>query len=173
MHHHGDFITEIFTNNGNYVGETVNIIDDVDTDEITVLYLKDYVVKYDYSKTDFHYFQCDGKSIQKCIRLLYDDDSVRELIKVSLPLKKMIYLLITREGFNVLIFLRDNLNFLIMGVSGIDKDDVLGGNGVDKGDIVDGSDAEYLDDEDYDFVDRDSDDDSEDPNYVVDRVGCC
>lgn len=81
MHHHGDFIQEIFKDNGNYVGETVDIIDDVDTDEISVLDLKDYAVKYDYSKTDFYYFQCDGKSIKKCIRLLYDDDSVRELIE--------------------------------------------------------------------------------------------
>ena len=60
LHHYGDFTLDIFKNNANYVGGSVGIIDEVDTNLISLLYLEGYVVKYNYSKTYFLYFQCDG-----------------------------------------------------------------------------------------------------------------
>ena len=56
LHHHGDFTPDTFKGNANYVGGSVDIIDEVDTNLISLLDLEEYAVKYNYSRTDFIYF---------------------------------------------------------------------------------------------------------------------
>ena len=89
LHHHGDFTSETFKGNANYVGGKVDIMENVDTNKLTMLTIQSYSLKYKYSRTDFVYFQTDGHSFRKGIRLVYDDDSLSNLIRVSLPYKRI------------------------------------------------------------------------------------
>ena len=89
LHHHGDFTSETFKGNANYVGGKVDIMENVDTKKLTMLTIQSYSMKYKYSRTDFVYFQTDGHSFRRGIRLVYDDDSLSNMIEVSLPYKRI------------------------------------------------------------------------------------
>lgn len=67
----------------------MKVIKNIDTNLLSILEFDDYAEKYNYSKTDYYYFQNDGHSFENGMRLLYDGVSMRELIKVSLPYKIM------------------------------------------------------------------------------------
>lgn len=65
LHHHGDFTPEFFNGNANYGGGNVDIIEDVDNDRLLIMDFENYVEKYKYNKTDFHYSQCDGHTLKR------------------------------------------------------------------------------------------------------------
>ena len=69
VHHHG----------------TTDIIEDVDTSKLCMLHLLKYSEKFKYSKYDFLYFQTDGHSFEKGVRLLYDQNTLDDMLKVCKP----------------------------------------------------------------------------------------
>lgn len=56
LHHHGDFSPESFGGTCHYIGGSVDINEDVDTNLISILDLEDFSKEYDYTKYDFIYF---------------------------------------------------------------------------------------------------------------------
>ncbi|KAK1355046.1 hypothetical protein POM88_048302 [Heracleum sosnowskyi] len=89
LHHHGEFTPNSCNGNVGYVGGVVEVIDNVDTDTLTFFDFEDYALKYDFSKDDFLYFLTDGRSFKGGVRLPYDDESVRNLVSLSLRYKKI------------------------------------------------------------------------------------
>ncbi|KAL1809540.1 hypothetical protein ACET3Z_026530 [Daucus carota] len=69
VHHHG----------------TTDIIEDVDTSKLCMLHLLKYSEKFKYSKYDFLYFQTDGHNFEKGVRLLYDQNTLDDMLKVCKP----------------------------------------------------------------------------------------
>ncbi|WOH00349.1 hypothetical protein DCAR_0519708 [Daucus carota subsp. sativus] len=129
LHHHGDFTPNAFKGNAGYVGGTVDTIDIQDPNKLTMYDLNKYALKYGCSRTDFLYFLCDGHSFNKGIRLLYDDESVRKMISLSLRYKK------------IKIFVDHQKRFQNRG----DKDDDIGGSVSNPGDWVEEEDEGHVD----------------------------
>lgn len=89
LHQYGKFSLNSFKGKHGYVGVAVDIINDVDTDTLTVFNFEGYTLKYGYYTTDFVYFLCDGRSFKSGLRLPYDDNSVRNMVDLSLLYKKL------------------------------------------------------------------------------------
>lgn len=89
LHHHGDFTPNTSKGNARYVGGTVDTIDILDPNKLTMYDLNKYALKYGYIRIDFLYFFCDGHIFNRGIRLFYDDESVRKMISLSLWYKKI------------------------------------------------------------------------------------
>ena len=103
LHHHGDFSPETFNGKADYIGGIVDIIDDVDTGQFCMLDIEKYVETFSYEKTDLCYFQSDGHTFKNGIRILYDDESIQDMLKVCLPYKKANLFVDHKKGFSVLI----------------------------------------------------------------------
>ena len=84
VHHRGYFA---HPPNGTiqYVGGDVDRVME-DTDTMCFADLEDYSVAFDYYRgNSLVYFQCDGHSFEKNVRVLYDDASMKEMIEVCQP----------------------------------------------------------------------------------------
>lgn len=84
MHHRGYFA---HPPNGTilYVGVDVDRVME-DTERMCFANLEDYFVAFDYDKgNSLVYFQCDGHSFEKNLRLLYDASSMKEMIEMCQP----------------------------------------------------------------------------------------
>ncbi|WOG81872.1 hypothetical protein DCAR_0101027 [Daucus carota subsp. sativus] len=83
LHHHGDFTKPP---NVKYVGGKTEIIKDFDVDMFSFRDLEEFAEKYAYDvSSSLVNFKCNGYSFEKGMRVIYDDNSVRDLIKICMP----------------------------------------------------------------------------------------
>lgn len=87
LHHHGEFAVD--RGKSLYKHGRVDIIRDVDTDKLSTLELQEYADEFNYAKTDVLYYQTDGHTFKKGVRICYDDDSIRSMINACLPYKEI------------------------------------------------------------------------------------
>ncbi|XP_074366751.1 uncharacterized protein LOC141707468 [Apium graveolens] len=86
LHHHGDLTSPP---NVSYIGGKVETLHNVDTDVFSFRDLDDFAVKYDYDPSALVYFKSDGSSFRNGVSLLYDDDTVREMVELHKPYGKI------------------------------------------------------------------------------------
>ncbi|KAK1383511.1 hypothetical protein POM88_021246 [Heracleum sosnowskyi] len=68
-----------------YVGGVFNHFVDIETDDMRFSDLDHYAVAFDYNMSNFLvYFQCDGHFFEKNVRVLYVDESIREMVDICL-----------------------------------------------------------------------------------------
>ncbi|KAL8144883.1 hypothetical protein AgCh_003185 [Apium graveolens] len=79
IYHHGDF-TPI--PNSKYVGGEVDVLEDFDTDLLSFRHLDEFAGKFRYHPSELVYFKTDGKTWENGTRLLFDDNSVREMVEI-------------------------------------------------------------------------------------------
>ncbi|WOG86990.1 hypothetical protein DCAR_0206209 [Daucus carota subsp. sativus] len=86
VHHHGELshVPKV-----EYKGGKVDFILGFDTDVFSFRDLDDFAEKYGYSPTDLVYFQTSGMSIEGGVKLLYDDNTVREMVDIHKPLGRI------------------------------------------------------------------------------------
>ena len=83
QHHNGDFTTPP---NVKYIGGKTEIIKDFDCDTFSFRDLEEFAEKYAYDvASSLVNFKCDGFSFEKGMRVIYNDNSVRELIDICKP----------------------------------------------------------------------------------------
>lgn len=83
VYHHGSFLQPP---ESGYVRGRVDYLENIDTDVICFDHLLHYSVLYDYDyENSLVYFQCDGNSFDNGVRILYDDNSVKDMVNVSIP----------------------------------------------------------------------------------------
>ncbi|XP_074330150.1 uncharacterized protein LOC141667524 [Apium graveolens] len=84
IHHHGDLdITK-----PSYHGGKVDAVN-LDTNEFSFHDLDDFSKEFDYDSSAIVYFKTNDHNFSDGIKILYDDDSVREVINVSMPYGKI------------------------------------------------------------------------------------
>lgn len=84
VHHHGYFAHPP-KGTIQYVGGKIDQVFE-DTERMRFSDLEDYAVAFDYDRgNSLVYFQCDGHSFEKNVRVLYDDDMVKEMIQLCEP----------------------------------------------------------------------------------------
>lgn len=83
IHHYGDFGPEP---NPKYIGGEVEVINGFDNDLLSFRDLDDFAVKCHYSLSDLVYFKNDGTTFENGVRLLFDDNTAREVVDIHKPL---------------------------------------------------------------------------------------
>ena len=86
VHHHGYFTPHP---NVKYVGGEVDLIEDFDTDLLCFRDLDEFAASYKYDPSDLVYFKNDGRTFKSGLRLLFDDNTVREMVEISRPLGRI------------------------------------------------------------------------------------
>ncbi|XP_063942943.1 nonsense-mediated mRNA decay protein 2-like [Daucus carota subsp. sativus] len=155
INHHGSFHND--ARNPRYIGGYVDVIKEFDADTLSFRDLGEFAEKFNYNPESLAHFKRDGKNMSSGMRLLYDDESIRDCIEVSKPYGK-IELYIDHwldEGENV-----DNDR----GKDFVEEDD---GDDVN-GDGDDGEGGEYDDseDEDYQYKGTESEESESDGSFV-------
>lgn len=84
LHYDGEFSPKTFMGQDNYIGGVIDVFE-IDTDLFSFRDLEEFSQTYDYGKNALVYFQADGDSFKNGLRVLYDDESVRDMIKVCSP----------------------------------------------------------------------------------------
>lgn len=83
IHHHGSFASPPRCE---YIGGKIDYLLDINSDVISFDHLLNYAVAFDYDyENSLVYFQCDGHSFEKGVRILYDEKSVREMVDLCIP----------------------------------------------------------------------------------------
>ena len=83
LHHHGNFTPP---HNIKYVGGKTEIIKDFNCDTFSFRDLKEFAEKYAYDvSSSLVNFTCNGYSFEKSMRVIYDDNLVRDLINICKP----------------------------------------------------------------------------------------
>lgn len=87
IHHHGTFTSD--ARNPRYIGGYIDVIKQFDIDLLSFRDLDDFADNYGYSAECLVHFKNDGKNMCNGMRLLYDDDTVRECVNVCKPYGKI------------------------------------------------------------------------------------
>ncbi|KAL1827009.1 hypothetical protein ACET3Z_005421 [Daucus carota] len=160
LHHHGDFTKPP---NVKYVGGKTEIIKDFDADLFSFRDLEEFAEKFAYDvSSSLGNFKCNGYSFEKGMRVIYDDNSVRDLIKICMPYGR-----------------------IELYVDHFDLDEVIDcpnegegeGNKFDSGDPVEanmGGNDEFSDDTDEgdpEYKESSETEESEDESFVPDEYG--
>ena len=133
VHHHGELshVPKV-----EYKGGKVDFILGFDTDVFSFRDLDDFAEKYGYSPTDLVYFQTSGMSIEGGVKLLYDDNTVREMVDIHKPLGR-IDLYVDHYEFDEVIDVAHES--ILKGSENVE----LGGNEENEGEDADYSDPDY------------------------------
>ena len=155
INHHGSFHND--ARNPRYIGGYVDVIKEFDADTLSFRDLGEFAEKFNYNPESLAHFKRDGKNMSSGMRLLYDDESIRDCIEVSKPYGK-IELYIDHwldEGENV-----GNDK----GKEVVEEDDGDDGNG--DGDDGEGEEYDDSEDEDYQYKGTESEESESDGSFV-------
>ncbi|XP_063946815.1 uncharacterized protein LOC135151687 [Daucus carota subsp. sativus] len=87
LHHHGTFTAD--ARNPIYIGGYVDVIKNFNTDFLSYRNLDEFAEKFNYSPECLVHFKNDGKNMFSGMRLLYDDVTIRECVKICEPYGKI------------------------------------------------------------------------------------
>lgn len=79
VNHHGEFVPQPECV---YIGGKCDVVDNVDTDTLSFRDLDDWAAMFNYSPESLIYFKNNGHDYTDGIRMLYDDNSVRDMVSV-------------------------------------------------------------------------------------------
>ena len=84
IHHHGNLDITKPSYHGGKV-DTINL----DTNEFSFRDLEDFSKKFDYDLIALVYYKTNGHDFSDGMKIMYDDESVREVVNVSMPYGKI------------------------------------------------------------------------------------
>ncbi|XP_074341116.1 uncharacterized protein LOC141678662 [Apium graveolens] len=154
IHHHGRFNSD--ARNPRYIGGYIDIIKNFDTDLLSFRDLDEFAEKYHYSAECLVHFITDGENMGNGMRLLYDDDTIRECVIVCKPFGK-IELYVDHSFTDDMTIAKDK------GKRGVNDDQV------DEGDSDQSEEHDDSEDDDYHYKEtetEDSESDSDGSFYI-------